>query len=230
MKSGGGFLATKQLVYMKGTKDGLVVRLDDQCSYDELVAALDEKIVENRVEEQIEVQISTGNRYCTDSQMTELLNAVQKSLNVRVSKVKSDIITIEESNQRIMENQTSTYIGIVRSGQKITAEGDLVVIGDVNPNARVEAGGSIYVLGKLKGIAHAGKFGNREAVIGASFLVATHLAICDVLETMTNEKTELSEKPEMECAYLLDDGTIAIKRLQDLRIIRPKLSTFKGGS
>ncbi|MBQ0139825.1 MAG: septum site-determining protein MinC [Kurthia sp.] len=215
---------------MKGTKDGLVVRLDDQCSYDELLAALDEKCVDNRVEEQIEVQISTGNRYCTESQMTELLNAVQKSLNVRVSKVKSDIITIEESNQRIMENQSSTYIGIVRSGQKITAEGDLVIIGDVNPNARVEAGGSIYVLGKLKGIAHAGKNGNREAVIGASFLVATHLAIADVLETMTNEKAELSNKPEMECAYLLDDGTIAIKRLQDLRIIRPKLSTFKGGS
>lgn len=223
-------MTTKQLVYMKGTKEGLVLRLDDQCSYDELLTALDEKFMEDHIEEQIEVQISTGNRYCSDAQMKELLNAVQKSLNVRVSKVRSDIITIEESNKRIKESQSSTYIGIVRSGQKVTAEGDLVVIGDVNPNARVEAGGSIYVLGKLKGMAHAGKNGNRNAVIGASFLVATHLAIGDVLEIMTNEKTELSEKPEMECAYLLDDGTIAIKRLQDLRIIRPKLSTFKGGS
>lgn len=224
------FLATKQLVYMKGTKEGLVLRLDDQCSYEELVAALDEKFMEDHFEEQIEVQISTGNRYCSDAQMKELLNTIQKSLNVRVSKVKSDIITIEESNRRIMESQSSTYIGIVRSGQKITAEGDLVIIGDVNPNASVEAGGSIYVLGKLKGIAHAGKKGNRDAVIGASFLVATHLAIADMSETMINEKKELTEKPEMECAYLLDDGTIAIKRLQDLRIIRPKLSTFKGGS
>lgn len=223
-------MTTKQLVYMKGTKEGLVLRLDDQCSYDELLTALDEKFMEDHIEEQIEVQISTGNRYCSDAQMKELLNAVQKSLNVRVSKVRSDIITIEESNKRIKESQSSTYIGIVRSGQKVTAEGDLVVIGDVNPNARVEAGGSIYVLGKLKGMAHAGKNGNRNAVIGASFLVATHLAIGDVLEIMTNEKTELSEKPEMECAYLLDDGTIAIKRLQDLRIIRPELSTFKGGS
>lgn len=223
-------MATKQLVYMKGTKEGLVLRLDDQCSYEELLAALDDKFMEDHIEEQIEVQISTGNRYCSDTQMKELLNAVQKSLNVRVSKVKSDIITIEESNKRIMESQSSTYIGIVRSGQKITAEGDLVIIGDVNPNARVEAGGSIYVLGKLKGMAHAGTKGNRDAVIGASFLVATHLAIADVFEPMTNEKKELTEKPEMECAYLLDDGTIAIKRLQDLRIIRPKLSTFKGGS
>lgn len=215
---------------MKGTKEGLVVILDDLCSYDELLAAIQEKHTEDRMESQIEVQISTGNRYCTDAQLKELLNAVQKSLNVSVSKVKSDIITIEESNQRIMENQTSTYIGIVRSGQKVTADGDLVVIGDVNPNARVEAGGNIYVLGKLKGIAHAGRNGNSDAVIGASFLVATHLAIADVLEIKTNEKVELSEKPEMECAYLHDDGTIAIKRLQDLRIIRPKLSTFKGGS
>ncbi|GEK34390.1 septum site-determining protein MinC [Kurthia sibirica] len=223
-------MTTKQLVYMKGTKEGLVLMLDDQCGYSELVSALKGKLMEDRFDEQIEVQISTGNRFCDGEQMKELLNVVQESLHVRVSKVKSDVITIEESNQRILESQSSTYVGIVRSGQKIKSEGDLVVIGDVNPNARVEAGGSIFVLGRLKGIAHAGVNGNRDTVIGASWLEATHLMIADVMEIMTNEKKELSETPEMECAYLLADGNIAIKRLQELRVIRPNLSTFKGGS
>ena len=31
----------KQLVHMKGTKDGLVLRLDDQCAYAELVEELE---------------------------------------------------------------------------------------------------------------------------------------------------------------------------------------------
>ncbi|WP_331852594.1 septum site-determining protein MinC [Kurthia zopfii] len=224
------FLTTKQLVYLKGAKEGLILHLDDQCGYDELIHAIQNRFMEGHIDEQVEIQISTGNRYCTNAQMTEILNEVEKALKVRVSKVRSDVVTIEELNQRLSESQSSTYIGIVRSGQMVEATGDLIVIGDVNPNARVQAGGSIYVLGKLKGMAHAGKDGDSNAVIGASFLSATHLSIGEVRETMTNERKELSEMPEMSCAYLNDEGDISVKRLQEIRIIRPELATFKGGS
>ena len=54
--------------------------------------------------------------------------------------------------------------------------------------------------------------------------------IADKVELMTDELTILSEQPEMECAYLHSNGFIAIDRLQELRIIRPELSSFKGGS
>ena len=63
----------------------------------------------------------------------------------------------------------------------------------------------LYSVG-LKGIAHAGANGNREAVIAASWLEATHLMIDNVVEMMTDEVTILSEKPEMECAYLHTNG------------------------
>ena len=69
-----------------------------------------------------------------------------------------------------------------------------------------------------------------KAVIAASWLEATHLIIADKMETMTDELTILSEHPEMECAYLHPNGFIAIDRLQELRILRPGLSSFKGGS
>ena len=69
-----------------------------------------------------------------------------------------------------------------------------------------------------------------KAVIAASWLEATHLIIADKMETMTDELTILSEQPEMECAYLHPNGFIAIDRLQELRILRPGLSSFKGGS
>ena len=72
--------------------------------------------------------------------------------------------------------------------------------------------------------------GNTQAVIAASWLEATHLIIADKMETMTDELTILSEQPEMECAYLHPNGFIAIDRLQELRILRPGLSSFKGGS
>jgi len=220
----------KQLVYIKGTKDGLVLRLDDQSAYAELVEELKRKVSDEGIDGQAEVLLQLGNRYCSEEQTKELIASVHTSPHLRVSRVQSDVISVEESNRRILERQSETYVGIVRSGQVVRAEGDLVVVGDVNPNGKVIAGGNIFVLGRLKGIAHAGANGNKEAVIAASWLEATHLMIHEALEIMTDELTILSEQPEMECAYLHANGFIAIDRLQDLRLLRPQLSTFKGGS
>ncbi len=229
-KGSAGDTFLKNLVNIKGTKQGLVLQLDDQCSYADLLAELQAKVSDPALDGSAEVQLQLGNRYCTEAQIKEIIALIQKNEHLRVSRVRSDVITVEESNRRIQERQSETYVGIVRSGQVVKAEGDLVVVGDVNPNGRVAAGGNIYVLGRLKGIAHAGTNGNREAVIAASWLEATHLQIDDELEIMTDELTVLSEQPEMECAYLHKNGSIIIDRLQELRFLRPEISTFKGGS
>ncbi|MER2263259.1 MAG: septum site-determining protein MinC [Psychrobacillus sp.] len=223
-------MTKKQLISIKGTKEGLVLRLDDQCSYTELLEELTKKVSDEGFEGQAEVLLQLGYRYCNDEQAKEIINCVQQTAHLRVSKIQSEVMTVEECNRRLLENQSETYVGIVRSGQVIKAVGDLVVIGDVNPNGRVVAGGNVFVLGRLKGIAHAGSNGNKDAVIAASWLEATHLIIDNVIETMTDELSVLSEQPEMECAYLHTNGSIAIDRLQELRLIRPSLSTFKGGS
>ena len=219
----------QQYVAIKGTKDGLVLRLDDKCAYSDLLAELRNKVAEDGLDGLAEVRVDIGNRYCNENDLKEIMNIIHGSPNLRVSRIQSDVITMEECNTRIQEKQSETFIGIVRSGQVVKADGDLVVIGDVNPNGRVVAAGSIYVLGRLKGIAHAGAKGNRDAVIAASWLEATHLLIAEEMQLMTDELTILSEQPEMECAYIHPKGFIAIDRLQELRILRPQLSTFKGG-
>lgn len=215
---------------IKGTKEGLVLRLDDRCSYTDLLEELSKKIQDPRLDGAGEIHIYTGFRYCDEESVKEITQTVESRGHLKVSKVHSDVVTTEDCNQRIQEQQSETYIGIVRSGQQVHAKGDLVVIGDVNPNGHVSAAGSIYILGRLKGKAHAGKSGNRESVIAASWLEATHLMIADKMEMMADELAILSEHPEMEFAYLHSNGQIAIDRLQDLRLLRPDLSTFKGGS
>ncbi|QBP40778.1 septum site-determining protein MinC [Paenisporosarcina antarctica] len=223
-------MTNKHLVSIKGTKDGLVLRLDDQCAYADLVEEIKRKVSDEGIEGQAEVLLQLGNRYCSEGQKRELIACVHTSPHLRVSRVQSDVISVEESNQRVLERQSETFVGIVRSGQVVRAEGDLVVVGDVNPNGKLIAGGNIFVLGRLKGIAHAGAKGNKESVIAASWLEATHLMIAEAIELMTDELTILSEQPEMECAYLHANGFIAIDRLQELRLLRPQLSTFRGGS
>ena len=220
----------KQLVHIKGTKDGLVLRLDDQCSFAELIEELERKVSEGNMDEKVDVLLHLGHRYCTMEQKKELIQVVQKSGHMLVSKVQSEVLSVDESNQRLLQNRTDTYVGIVRSGQVLRATGDITVIGDVNPNGRIEAGGNIYVLGKLKGIAHAGIDGNEQAIIAASQFEPTHVMIANNLELMSNEKKFVAENTHQLCAFLDERGTIRYERIQQVRKIRPALSQFKGMS
>lgn len=67
----------------------------------------------------------------------------------------------------------------VRSGRAIHHEGDVVVIGDVNPGAEIIAGGSVIVWGRLRGLVHAGAYGDHAALICALELSPTQLRIAD---------------------------------------------------
>jgi septum site-determining protein MinC len=220
----------KQLVHIKGTKEGLVLRLDDQCAYAELVEELERKVSEGGIDGKVDVQLHLGNRYLLSTQQNELIAIVQNSGNMYVSKVQSEVISIEESNERILSEQSENYIGIIRSGQTVKAIGDIIVIGDVNPNGKVEAGGSIFVLGNLRGIAHAGINGNKDAIVVASHFEPTHVIIDNQIEVMSNEQPFVKEHADQIFAYINSDGIISYERLQELRKLRPLLSTVKGGS
>lgn len=65
----------------------------------------------------------------------------------------------------------------VRSGQRVVHEGHLVIAGDVNAGAEVMAGGDILVFGTLRGLAHAGCYGDESARILAGSLRPPQLRI-----------------------------------------------------
>jgi len=222
----------RQNVTIKGTKEGLVLHLDDTCSFEELKKELDQKLSANsRTQEErnlFSVKLNVGNRYLTDEQREELKSLIRQKKNLVVDDIESDVITKEEAKRLKAENEVMTVSRIVRSGQVLTAPGDLLLIGDVNPGGTVVAGGNIFIMGSLKGLAHAGCFGNEEAVITASSMKPTQLKISDSInrapDTMQN-----NEKREMECAYIDEDRQIIVDRLQVLIHLRPNLNRFEGG-
>lgn len=220
----------KQLIHIKGTKDGLVLRLDDQCSYTELVEELGKKVTDGHLDGKIDVQLHLRNRYCTPEQKAQLIEVVEKQQKYRVKKIQSDVMTLEESKLLLESSRFETYVGIVRSGQILRTTGDIFVLGDVNPNGRIEAGGNIHVAGKLKGIAHAGVNGNEEAIISASHFEPTHILIANHVEVMTNEADYILDHTQQIFAYIGESDMISYDRIQEIRNIRPNLSTFKGGS
>lgn len=221
----------KQLVHIKGTKDGLILRMDDQCAYADLVEELERKVSEGGIDGKVEVQLHLGYRYCHEEQLKELVRIIQQSGQMLVSKVQSEVITVEESNRRLVDKQCEMHVGIVRSGQIVRSKGDLIVIGNVNQNGRVEATGNIFVLGKLKGIAHAGVAGNKEAIVAAAILEPTHILIADLIETMANEsRNGQHSRRLLTCAFIDNNGQMAYNRIQALKSIRPIFNITKGGS
>lgn len=71
--------------------------------------------------------------------------------------------------------------GTLRSGDHLEVEGSLLLLGDVNPGASIRAGGHVLVWGRLRGTAHAGAEGDREARITALQLCPLQLRIADAV-------------------------------------------------
>lgn len=71
--------------------------------------------------------------------------------------------------------------GPLRAGEHLQVDGSVLLLGDVNPGARITAGGHVLVWGRLRGIAHAGCQGDRQARIVALQLRPVQLRIADVV-------------------------------------------------
>jgi septum site-determining protein MinC len=71
--------------------------------------------------------------------------------------------------------------GTLRSGDHLQVEGSVLLLGDVNPGARISAAGDVRVWGRLRGIAHAGCQGNRQARIVALQLRPLQLRIAEAV-------------------------------------------------
>ena len=84
---------------------------------------------------------------------------------------------------------------------KIEYEGSLVILGDVNAGAEVVAGENIVVLGILRGVAHAGAKGNKEAMIAAAEICSPQIRIANIVKEL--EKEELGERKTY--AYIQDN-------------------------
>jgi septum site-determining protein MinC len=87
--------------------------------------------------------------------------------------------------------------GALRSGRVVTSQGHVAIIGDVNPGAEIVAGGDVIVWGKLRGLVHAGAFGDRRAVVCALEMIPTQLRIADLITVSPAGPRDADPIPEM---------------------------------
>ena len=80
-------------------------------------------------------------------------------------------------------------------------------MGDVNSGAEVIAGDNIVIVGTLRGLAHAGAKGNKEAIIATSTLDAVQIRISNIVKEF-----DMDNEYVYDNAYIyVDDDEIVIE-------------------
>lgn len=198
---------TENCVIFKGSKDGISILMDPDISFQIIKDTLEKKIEDSsKFFEGVKTSVLFKGRALSEQQEYELLKIISNktSMNITFFKTESDskdkLYSLLDKNLN-QQNITKFFNGNVRSGQVIEFEGSVVIIGDVNPGAEVRAYGNIIILGALKGLAHAGYNGLKDAFVAAVSMTPVQLRICDVITRFPEEEILRSNKTP-EYAYL----------------------------
>lgn len=168
--------------------------------------------------DEIEISIAkTGDSMGNIIEAAEAKEAAEKTAITDLSEGEFQIT----ANKRISELVATEFIkehhakfhkGNLRSGMVLEYDGSIILLGDVNPGAQVRATGNIIVLGALKGVAHAGAQGERDAYVFALNLAPVQLRIADIITRFPdNGNSKSNINPEY--AYV-EDGTVYVSAFE----------------
>jgi septum site-determining protein MinC len=216
----------RQLVNIKGVKDGLLVTLGEG-DWKELEQALLQTFEERsaflkggrvaldvgphvmHVRELSSLRDVMSEKGITLWAVLSNSNATEQTAQVlglatRISTPKPDR-TIRSLDTNLPGEGATLIQRTIRSGFKVSNPGHVVVIGDVNPGAEIYAGGNVVVWGRLKGTVHAGMEGDENAVVCALELEPTTLRIAGYSYVPAKKKG----KPEPEIVSVQDGRLVA---------------------
>ena len=203
-------------ITFKGLKDALIIMLNENQPFEELMDELDKKLEASvNFLKGINYPLKVAGRNLSEEEFAEMSKKIKEIVGLDLTRVDSEIeekikpkkpkeTELKSFFYGIDEGMTKFYRGTLRSGQLLKFHGNIVVIGDANPGSEIVASGNIVVLGTLRGIVHAGATGNQDAVVVAFNLNPTQLRIADVITRPPEEKVVKASMPEI--AFVKDES------------------------
>ena len=168
-------------VIIKSNKYGIILALDPELPFDQLLALTGEKFKETGgFFKDAKMALGFEGRKLSLQEEQLMAEAVMENCALQIVSILDSNKDLEELMQerveaaQILNSTMSTlnsqaipqaempqagagfYKGNLRSGQTLECETSVTLIGDVNPGAKIISGGNIVVLGSLKGNASAG--------------------------------------------------------------------------
>lgn len=193
-------------------KDEVLIKIDDNAPQRKIITELTKKVKDlKKMYQEEKTPIRVSGKILTNKELEEIEQIIKKEIDVEIkfdTPKTLGLHSITRSYKRdVGKSETTFHRGSLRSGQKIEVEGSVVIIGDVNSGAEVVAGDNIAVIGNLRGLAHAGAKGNKDAVIAASTLDVVQIRISNIVREIDRE-----EEGTMEHAFVyVDEDKIVIE-------------------
>ena len=186
--------------------DEVVIKIDDNAKEKDVIEELDKKMKDlKKMYQDEKTPIRVTGKILTNKELEEIREIIRSKIDVEIkfdTPTTLGLHSITRSYKKdVGMSETTFHKGSLRSGQRLEVEGSLVIIGDVNAGAEVIAADNIAVIGTLRGLAHAGAKGNKEAIIAASTLDAVQIRISNIVKEF-----DMNEEYVYDNAYIYADG------------------------
>lgn len=202
----------KNCVSINLKKNEIVIKLNDNATQREIVECLRKKLPElKKLYKDEKTPITVTGKVLKNREIDEIQELIKNKIDVEIDfdMPKSlGLSSIKKTFEKeIAISETKFHRGSLRSGQKLESDGSLVILGDVNSGAEVMASDNIVILGALRGLAHAGAKGNKQAIIAAGLLDTVQIRIANIVREIDRD-----EEPMHKQAYVsVIDGKIEIE-------------------
>ena len=200
----------KNCVSINLKKNEILIKLNDDSSQLEIIECLKRKLPELRkLYKDEKTPITVTGKILKNKEIDEIQELIKSKIDVEIDfdMPKSlGLSSIKKAfDKKIASSETEFHRGSLRSGQKLESEGSLVILGDVNSGAEVMASDNIVVLGALRGLAHAGAKGNKQAIIAAGLVDTVQIRIANIVKEIDRD-----EEPLHKQAYIsvVDDNIV----------------------
>lgn len=203
----------KNIISVQTKKEAVNIKIEEDAMQKQILQELKKKITElKKLYKDDTTPIFITGKVLKNEEMEQIQELIKKAIPVEVKFETPRILGLhgikKSFSKEIATSETKFHRGSLRSGQKIEFEGSLVILGDVNAGAEVLAGENIVVLGILRGMAHAGAKGNKEAIIAAASIESAQIRIANIVKEI--EKSEL-ESEIKTCAYVNESSEVVLE-------------------
>ncbi len=173
-------------VVVKGYKDGILLILDAELPFEELLERVRRKFEDSaKFLGSAKLALTFSGRTLSVPEQKDILRVISEVSDLEIICVFDNDESTEDVLKMTVDNVISSlsnqtgkfFFGSVSEGSHVETENSMVIVGNIEKGGSVSCGGSLVVLGAILGSATAGTNGNRDALIFASHVDAEHLQI-----------------------------------------------------
>lgn len=193
-------------------KDQIVIKIFEEAEQEQIINDLRGKLPDlKNLYKDAKTPIRIAGKVLKNKEIDEIKDLVKAEIDVDIEfdtpKSLGLSSIVKTFKKDIDVSETKFHRGSLRSGQKLETEGSIVILGDVNSGAEVVASDNIVVLGNLRGLAHAGAKGNKEAIVAAGNLDAVQIRISNLIKEIDKNDSALNT----QVYVFVDDDKIVIE-------------------